>query len=397
MTVFDAAIIGGGLAGCSAALHLSLRGASVVLLERGLCGAQASGVNYGGVRQQGRHPAELPLSRRSREIWGRMPALIGTDCEFAMTGHLKLALTDRQMTELVAYRDTAEAFGLALELISRDALRRRYPYLGGGLAGGSLCAEDGQANPRLVAPAFARAARRAGADIRENAEVSGAWPDGDGFALRVGGAAEPVRALRLINVAGAWGAKVASWFGDAVDEGVIAPNMCVTEPLPVFMGPNLGVCGGGIYLRQVPHGSVIFGAGLGVADRDRSRARPLGEVTCEAARLAIDMVPRLAQALLVRTWTGIEGCMPDGLPVMGPSPSTPGLFHAFGFSGHGFQLGPGVGAVLAELALDGTTPTPIDGLSISRFHPARSDQGRSPMARSGPDGGMQDRQDNQGN
>ncbi len=45
--------------------------------------------------------------------------------------------------------------------------------------------------------------------------------------------------------------KVASWFGDEVDEGVIAPNMCVTEPLPMFMGPNLGVCGGGIYLRQI--------------------------------------------------------------------------------------------------------------------------------------------------
>ncbi len=132
----------------------------------GLCGAQASGVNYGGVRQQGRHPAELPLSRRSREIWSRMPALIGTDCEFAVTGHLKLALSEQHMAELEAYRGMARTFGLELELVGRDALRRRYPYLGDGLAGGSLCAEDGQANPRLVAPAFARAARRAGADIR---------------------------------------------------------------------------------------------------------------------------------------------------------------------------------------------------------------------------------------
>ncbi len=78
--------------------------------------------------------------------------------------------------------------------------------------------------------------------------------------------------------------------------------------------------------------------------------------------MAIDMVPRLADALLVRTWTGIEGCMPDGLPVMGPSPSTPAALPCFRLFRSRLPAGPGRGAVLAELALDGTTPTPIDGL-----------------------------------
>jgi cystine transport system substrate-binding protein len=59
--------------------------------------------------------------------------------------------------------------------------------------------------------------------------------------------------------------------------------------------------------------------------------------------------------------------MPDGLPVLGPSSTTPGLVHAFGFSGHGFQLGPAVGAVLSELVLTGESQTPIEGLSIKRF------------------------------
>ena len=59
--------------------------------------------------------------------------------------------------------------------------------------------------------------------------------------------------------------------------------------------------------------------------------------------------------------------MPDGLPVLGPSATTPGLVHAFGFSGHGFQLGPGVGAVLAELSLEGETRTPIAAFDIGRF------------------------------
>jgi hypothetical protein len=84
----------------------------------------------------------------------------------------------------------------------------------------------------------------------------------------------------------------------------------------------------------------IFGSGLGDADRDRLRVRPKADVTMDAARAAIKMVPELANVLLVRSWSGIEGLMSDGLPV---------------------------GAVLAELWLDGSSPTSPKGPSISRF------------------------------
>ena len=57
------------------------------------------------------------------------------------------------------------------------------------------------------------------------------------------------------------------------------------------------------------------------------------------------MAPMLCGAHVIRVWSGIEGYLPDMLPIIGPSETTPGLFHAFGFCGHGFQLGPGVGAV----------------------------------------------------
>lgn len=362
----DVAIIGGGTAGCSAALHLRLRGRAVVLLERGLCGGQASGVNYGGVRQQGRDLAELPLARRAREMWARLAAIVGTDCEFAATGHVKLARSDADMAELERYRESVRPFGLELELLGREALRARYPFLGDEAVGGSLCAEDGAANPRLVAPAFARAARAAGADIREFAQVTAIDRDGARFRVCTADGIE-VGAAALVNVAGAWGHEIAARFGEDVPEAVIAPNMCVTEPLPYFMVPNFGVCGGGIYVRQIPRGNVIFGGGRGVADRERVRAHPLATATLAGFRQTIALVPRLRHAQVIRTWTGIEGDMPDGIPVMGPSRTTPGLFHAFGFSGHGFQLGPAVGVVLAELIVDGSTPTPIAAFDIGRF------------------------------
>ena len=362
----DVAIVGGGTAGCSTALHLRRRGATVVLLERGLCGGQASGVNYGGVRQQGRDLAELPLARRSREMWGRLAEIVGSDCEFVASGHVKLARSDTDMAELDAYRQAVRPYGLELELLGRKDLRARYPFLGDAAVGGSLCADDGQANPRLVAPAFAHAARAAGADIREHASATEIEHDGTRFRLRTASGIE-VNAATLVNVAGAWGHEIAARFGESVPEDVIAPNMCVTEPVPYFMVPNFGVCGGGFYVRQIPRGNVIFGGGRGIADRERLRAYPVALSSLDSSRQTIALVPCLRHAQIIRTWTGIEGVMPDVIPVIGRSRTTPGLFHAFGFSGHGFQLGPAMGAVLSELILDGATPTPIAAFDIGRF------------------------------
>ena len=133
------------------------------------------------------------------------------------------------------------------------------------------------------------------------------------------------------------------------------------------MVPNFGVCGGGIYVRQTARGNVVFGGGRAVADREHVRSYPVAATTMIALKQAIALVPRLVHAQIIRTWTGIEGTMPDVIPVMGPSRTTPRLFHAFGFSGHGFQLGPAVGAVMAEVVQDGATPTPIAAFDIARF------------------------------
>ena len=209
-------------------------GASVIVLERGSCGAQASGVNYGGVRQQGRHVAEIPLARRSRAIWSNLPELLGEDCEFTVTGHLKVASTESEMADLEAYALRVRPLGLNLEIITAAEIKSRYPYLGRGIVGGSYCAEDGQANPRLVAPAFARAARKLGAEILENSNVEFAGYDGKVFAVTLQNGSA-ISARCLINAAGAWGSKVAAWFGEDTPEDVMAPNMCVTEPIDYFI------------------------------------------------------------------------------------------------------------------------------------------------------------------
>ena len=363
----DVAIIGGGIMGASAALFLRQMGRSVVLLERDLCGSRSSGVNYGGVRRQGRPLSQLPLAQRAHALWGDLRRLIGIDGEYLRSGHLKIARSEADLASLEHYRETTRGYGMGLEILSARTVHERCPWLGQAAVGASLCPEDGQANPRLVSPAFAQAARRAGASIREHTPIDLAAHDGTGFVLRSGSALE-VRSSYLLNCAGAWADRIARQFGDSVPMEPGHPQMAVTEPLPPFMNFSLGVEGGGAYARQVGRGNCVIGGGKGYA-LDDQRARVGTEGLASLMRQAADLLPALRHAHIIRTWSGTEGYLPDRLPVIGPSSSTPGLIHAFGFAGGGFQLGPAVGAVLADLVQGGTTATPIQAFSISRFSP----------------------------
>jgi sarcosine oxidase subunit beta len=175
-----------------------------------------------------------------------------------------------------------------------------------------------------------------------------------------------VHAPLLLNCAGAWAGQLAAQFGEPVPMRSGHPAMAVTEPLPHFMDWSLGVEGGGIYCRQVARGNLVLGGGSGLA-LDADRARSDRDAITVLAGQAIELIPALRGAQLIRTWSGTEGYLPDREPVLGCSRTMPGLIHGFGFAGAGFQVGPAVGEVLAELARDGRSSTPIDAFGIERF------------------------------
>jgi sarcosine oxidase, subunit beta len=361
----DVAIIGGGTAACAAAVALREAGFTVAVLEKRLCGAGASGVNFGGVRQQGRHLAELPLARRARALWDGLNHLLGEDVEFEATGHIKLARSEADMVELEAYAERAREHGLALTLLGANALRDELPWIGPKMHGASLSPTDGQANPRVVGPAYARLARKRGAEVREFEPVRRAVSIGAGFEIEADGLT--VRSHWLVNAAGAGAGVVASWFGEQLPLAALTPNMLVTEPLPYVVSRSVGVCGGDIYVRQIRRGNVIFGGGHGWGDVELGLARPLAEQSLGSMARTVDIVPALAGAQVIRSWSGMDGQMPDQIPVIGFSATTPRLVHAFGFSGHGFQLGPVIGLIIAELIDQGQSLSPIAPFAPERF------------------------------
>ncbi len=75
----------------------------------------------------------------------------------------------------------------------------------------------------------------------------------------------------------------------------------------------------------------------------------------------------MQKAHIVRAWAGIEAYTPDDLPVIGKG-GNEGIVHAFGFSAHGFQLAPAVGAIVADLATGSEPILPIEAFKVSRFN-----------------------------
>ncbi|WP_321838859.1 NAD(P)/FAD-dependent oxidoreductase [Paraburkholderia bannensis] len=375
----DVLIVGGGFMGSAAAFFLRRRGKSVILLERQLIGQQASGTNFGNVRRQGRLLGQLPLANRSREIWLRMPELIGHDAEFLMSGHLRVCYRSEQADMFETYARDAKQYGLDLEMLHGEALRKRFPFIGPEVLAGSYAPIDGHANPRLAAPAFGRAAAKLGAQIFENTDIVAVEKEGNEFrATSADG--RTFHAPVLLITAGAWGSTLSEQFGEPVPIAVHGPQMAVTEPVPYSIAPAVGVSSPQIaevvYFRQVARGNIVIGGcARGPAFLDARRAKVLPQSTLLQFRQAQRVAPALKRLNIIRVWSGVEGYMPDDRPIMGGSGTTSGLFYAFGFCGHGFQLGPGVGDTMAELIDTGASSTPIDMFDIRRFAAYTSPEG----------------------
>ena len=133
----DVVVIGGGIHGCSTALHLALRGLKPILVEKDYAGRHASGVNAGGVRQLARDHAEIPLSISSMELWERIEDLVGDDCGFESHGTVLVAENEAELAGFRARVDDLRLKGFTHEeLIDQAELRRLVPAVSEHCPGG---------------------------------------------------------------------------------------------------------------------------------------------------------------------------------------------------------------------------------------------------------------------
>ncbi|MFO1207916.1 MAG: FAD-binding oxidoreductase [Amaricoccus sp.] len=361
-------IIGGGLMGTAAAFFLTRRGAKAALIER----APRRPARPPPSRASATSAARAATCRNCPRHRSRARRATSTASSAATSSSAPPATSvifdAAALADMRAFA-AAAPWGLAIDELAPAEIRARFPGLGPDAIAASFSPEDGSANPRLIAPAFAARAAAEGAEIVENCAVTGITAR-DGFAVE--GTAGRFSADVLLNAAGAWGARIAADFGEPVPLAAHGPQMGVTEPLPHRILPVVGVWARekerSVYLRQVERGNVVFGGGARVpVALDPGHAAVDPALTRSQSRWLLRLCPALASATVIRTWSGCEGYLSDMLPVMGPSGTTPGLFHAFGFCGHGFQLGPAVGDAMAELIATGACQTPLADFDIKRF------------------------------
>lgn len=364
-----AVVIGGGLHGLSTALHLArMPGWQVTVLERRHVGRHSSGVNAGGVRRLGRDLREIALSVVAAEMWENMVALVGDDCGFQPGGQVKVAESEADLRKLETRAEQVRAQGWTHEeLVDQQEVRRLLPAVAPHVVGALVTRGDGSADPMRTVMAFRRAAQEAGATIVEGAGVVGI-ERGPGGTLRVVTEGAAYEAERVANCAGAWATGIARMVGEEIPCGVKASMMIVTERLPHFCTPTVGPTARALSFKQTSLGTVVIGGGhQGTNDPAKETSTVLFGNLAHAARIAAEIFPCVAHARIVRSWTGIEARTQDEIPVIGESATLPGLFHSFGFSGHGFQLSPAAGAAVAELMARGATNLPVAPFTQRRF------------------------------
>ncbi|MDQ7089431.1 MAG: FAD-dependent oxidoreductase [Methylococcales bacterium] len=364
----DVLIIGGGLIGSSIALQLALRGTRVIVIEKESSGRHASGVNAGGLRQLNRDVAEIPLTVEAAKLWRNIEELVDSDCDTCFPGQIRVAENDADLKKLQQRQALVASLGYQHEeMISKDELYDYVPALSPHCVGALVCREDGYARPYHALTAFRHKAESLGVHYSTDNEVyrldkfNGIW--------RVRSQKGEFEAPVIINCAGAWANQFAASLGEAVPLTPQTPMMMVTERLPAFINPVVGAASRKLSFKQMQNGTlVIGGVHLAKLNFQKQSTEMDWNKLSESAKTVMALFPQLEKVRIVRAWAGLEGFMPDNLPIISASSTEEGIYHAFGFSAHGFQLSPIIGKIMAQLILDGKSDLPVDAFAITRFN-----------------------------
>jgi sarcosine oxidase, subunit beta len=371
----DVLVIGGGIAGVATAYYLAKDGAGVLLVEERDLNTQASGSNSGSLHLQVQHPEfvslgagwarafgpTLRLMQASLDIWQGLSAELGVDLEVKQSGGIVVATTPAHMRSIEAKARIERDFGVPIEMLDQASLRSIAPYLTEKAIGGGLCPAEGKANPLRATPAFAAAAMRAGATILTHTTVTGIERQGTGFEVQTTRGA--ITAGRVVNAAGANAARVAAMLGVEIALEGVPLQATVTEPVAPLIPHLVYAASGKFTAKQAPNGSCIVGGGW------MARTRPDGTMVTNPENLtgnmvrAADIIPALAQARAVRSWTAMVNGTADWRPIIGEAPGTPGFYLCL-FPWMGFSAGPMTARIVADLVLGQPPRMALEGISV---------------------------------
>ncbi len=369
---YDIVVIGGGISGTAATYELAGTGASVLLIEKGSLASMASGWTLAGVRQSGRHVAELPLAQAAVCRWERLGQELEADVEYRQEGNLRLARTPEEVAVIASLVEEQRTYGLDLAFLPDNAaVRAVAPAISESVLAASYCPTDGHANPVKTVQAFAAAAERRGATIQTQTRVTDIKVQGG----RIGGVqttAGPLACDVVVIAAGVYSDRLCALAGLELPLTVTHVTVVQTVPLPPLLRPVLGVANADFAGRQEVNGRLRITGGVEPwqwpsGELGAETVQPPAHAVATVIQRGIALLPALTHARIAQVWGGLIDMTPDALPVIERALEVEGLIVAAGFSGHGFCLGPITGQLICELVMGKATSLPIDPFKRERF------------------------------
>jgi sarcosine oxidase subunit beta len=370
----EALIIGAGVHGASLAFHLAQRGLKSILLERSFLAAGATGRSSGLVRMHYDLEPESRLAWASFRYFRNWAEMVGGECGFTRTGFIQL-VGPEYVDALRANVAMHQRIGIPSLLIGVDDVRRLAPYLyTQDFEVAAFEPESGYADPTSTAKAFLEAAKRNGARLVQDCQVSGIKIRAgrvEGVDSNKGEFFAPI----VINAAGARAAQVGRMAGlDLPVDTWRHDTLFVRRPAEI--GPShLTVIDdiNNMYFRPETGSLTLVGLEDGnplgeSPEGDTDYARP-GFIDRAVERIC-QRIPVMEKGSYHSAQGGYDGITPDQRAILGLA-GPEGHYLCCGFSGTGFKISPAVGACMAELILDGQAST----VDITPFHLERFSEG----------------------
>ena len=357
---YDAIIIGAGVMGASLAFHLAERGLKTAILERRVSAAGATGHSSGLVRMHYDLAAESELTFVSYKNYFRdWKERVGGDCGFINTGFLQIAKREHEH-KLRGNVANQQQIGINTSIISAAEVKELFPdFVTDHFDYAAYEPDSGYADPTLTTNSFLEAAKRNGAALIQNCEVTAINTSG-GRATGVSTTRGDFDAPVVINAAGPWAKQVASLADIDVPLETWTHDVAFLHR-PPSLGRIPAVIDDVINCYFRPEGSaLILAAGEDESLRgeppDAEDQTPTDTFLEKLIDNMVQRIPKIEESGLHSIHVGRDGITPDQRAIYGSS-GIDGFYLACGLSGTGFKTSPAAGASLVELILDGAPKT----------------------------------------